>query len=421
MGMSNPTGPAVIVDPYSSGALYAPAFLSYNIPVIAVVSGATPPKVYAASYQPEHFQQIITASDNLREVADQLNKLHPRCVIAGCESGVELTEILAPQVVEDVANSLEKAGARRHKGEMAAAVANAGLSTINQICTNSFEEVEHWLNQEGLIGSDLVIKPPKSASTDGVTKVNKGVGWREIFKSMLGKYNRLGIINDSLIVQEYVFGTEYVVDTISVAGKHSVCDICKYTKINNGSYMAIYENLKWLPNTIPNYDKIINYTYGVLDAVGMRYGAAHVELMFTKDGPKLIELGARPHGGGHPRFCRLATNDSQIDRMVRHFAGLGPVAESFNLVSNVLVVFLICKKAGKVCNAEIFDKVDRLTSHYFSKINFSNSDWLEPTKDLFDSLNLGFVVLNHEDESQVVTDYNAIRKLEKQLILDTNN
>ncbi|NEN95548.1 MAG: hypothetical protein F6K50_08420 [Moorea sp. SIO3I7] len=51
-------------------------------------------------------------------------------------------------------------------------------------------------------------------------------------------------------------------------------------------------------------------------------------------------------------------------------------------------------------------------------IKISNNDWLEPTKDLFASLDLGFFVLAHEDESQIMADYRLIRSLEQQLKLD---
>ncbi|BAZ52780.1 dapdiamide A synthase [Nostoc sp. NIES-4103] len=419
MTTSNSQGPVVIVDPYSSGAFFAPAFTQAGVPVVAVLSSPTPPDVYASSYRPQDFSQIIIATEDLCEVVNKLRELRPRCVLPGCESGVELADAIAPQVVEDLANIPEKASARRHKGDMAAAVAKAGLPIIPQLCTNDADEVEKWLYQTGLIGRDLVIKPPKSASTDGVTKVPKGKGWRQIFNEMLGKHNRLGILNDKLLIQEYTVGVEYVIDTISYEGKHSISDICRYHKIDNGPYMAIYDRMEWLPPTIPEYDQIVDYARGVLDAVGMRYGTSHLEVMLTEHGPRLIEIGTRPHGGGHPRFCRIATGDSQVDRAVRYFTRNGSIPDSFQLITHVLVVFLICRVEGIVSNAEIFDQVKELQSHHFSVINIQNNDWLEPTKDLFASLKLGFVVLAHADQSQIMEDYKLIRSLEQQLKLNS--
>ena len=101
-----------------------------------------------------------------------------------------------------------------------------------------------------------MIKPPKSASTDGVTRVARGEGWRAVFGSLIGQSNRLGLVNDRLVVQEYCRGTEYVVDTASFAGRHSVSDICRYHKIDNGDYMAVYESMAWMPPTIAAYDQL---------------------------------------------------------------------------------------------------------------------------------------------------------------------
>jgi biotin carboxylase len=417
MDAHDPSGPVVIVDPYSSGALYAPAFREAGVPVVAVVTAPTPPQVYAASYRPEDFGEIIVASDDMPAAIARLRALRPRCVLAGCESGVELTDLLAPQVVPGVANVPETASARRDKGAMAAAVKRAGLPIIEQICTGDAEEVEAWIERAGLRGRDLVIKPPKSASTDGVTRVPRGLGWREVFASMVGQRNRLGLVNDRLVVQEYCRGTEFVVDTASFAGRHSVSDICRYHKIDNGDFMAVYESMAWMPPTMPAYDEIVPYAFGVLDAVGMRYGAAHVELMLTDRGPRLIEIGARPHGGGHPRFCRLATGDSQLDRVVRQFAGGEPPSASYMLRQHVLVQFLIARRAGYVHNAAVLGQISDLESHHFSRISIRDGAWLDATKDLFGSLDLGFVVLCHRDPERVEADARRVRELEQQVVL----
>jgi hypothetical protein len=385
---------------------------------VAVVSSSRPPDVYAASYRPGDFVRILVATEDLDPLVQQLRAMRPRCVLPGCESGVELADALAPRVVEDIANVPWKAAARRHKGDMAAAVAAAGLPIIQQICADDAGEVEAWLARTGLAGRDLVIKPPKSASTDGVTRVPGGAGWRGVWDSMLGRSNRLGLVNDRLLVQEYARGVEYVVDTFSYEGVHTVTDVCRYHKVDNDRHIAVYDSMEWLSPTDPACPDVIGYARGVLDAVGMRFGAAHVELMLTAGGPRLIEIGARPHGGGQPRFCRIATGDSQVDRTVRYFARLGPIPHGFTLRTRVLVVFLICRTAGVVRNAEVLDEARGLASHHTSVVHLHNGDRLEPTKDLFGSLALGFVVLAHDDPAQVWFDYRRIRDMERRLVLD---
>jgi hypothetical protein len=414
----DPNGPAVIVDPYSSGALFAPAFAQVGVPVVAVTSSERPPEVYASSYRPQHFREIITCHGDPEPVADRLRALRPRCVLPGCESGVELADLLAPQVTPEVANIAALAPARRHKGAMAEAVAHAGLPIIRQICTDDPAEVTAWIERSNLVGHDLVVKPPKSASTDSVTKAPGGRGWREAFDDQIGNTNRLGLRNDRVLVQEYAEGTEYVVDTFSYHGIHTVADVCRYRKVDNGPYMAVYDSLEWLPPTDPAVDAVVEYAKSVLDAVGLRVGAAHVELMLTPNGPRLIEIGARPHGGGHPRFCRAATGDSQVDRTVRYFTRHGAIPGDYGLRQHVLVVFLISRTEGVVRNAESLDRVRELASYHGAVIPLRNGDRVSVTKDLFGSLDLGFVVLASPDPEQVLVDYGAVREIEAGLVVD---
>ena len=42
---------------------------------------------------------------------------------------------------------------------------------------------------------------------------------------------------------------------------------------------------------------MVQYTFGVLDALGIRNGAVHAELKLEARGPVLIEANCRLHGG----------------------------------------------------------------------------------------------------------------------------
>lgn len=411
----NPDGPAVIVDPYSSGAQLAPAFAKRGVDSIAVLTAEQPPAVYAAAYRPQDFLDILVYRDNLAELIQQLMALGPRCVLAGCESGVELAELLAAAVVPQLANVVELAAARRHKGQMARAVTSAGHRTIPQICADDPEQVDRWLTEAGLVGRDLVIKPPKSASTDGVTLVPGGDGWQQVFQSSLGATNKLGIRNETLVVQQYVEGVEYVVDTFSYHGVHTVTDVCKYTKIHNGAHFAVYDTMEWLRPGDPSVPRLVDYARDVLDSVGVRYGPAHVEIMDTEDGPVLIELGARAHGGGHPRYCLIATEDSQIERTVRFFDGDDDIPLDYQLAQPTMVVFHLARYNAKIADTDGVQRIRALASYHDSTHNFAPGDRVEQTSDLFASLDLGFVVLSSQDPAQLHRDYRAIRSIEDEM------
>src|SRR4051794_21734726 len=107
--------PAVIVDPYSSGMFFAPAFREAGVPSVAVLSRPEVMEVYAPSWHPEDFTEIIRYDGDLRPVLARLRELSPRCVVAGADPGVELADLLAAQVLPDGANVPSLTAARRDK------------------------------------------------------------------------------------------------------------------------------------------------------------------------------------------------------------------------------------------------------------------------------------------------------------------
>lgn len=406
--------PVVIVDPYSSGAQLAPALLARGIPVVSVMTAHEPPAVYAASHRPGDFPATFVWQGDDEGVLDVLRPFSPRGVIAGCESGVELAERLASTLVPHRCNVPDLAAARRHKGAMAAAVAAAGIPVIPQLTTSSPAEVSAWIRRHRLQAEDLIIKPPKSASTDGVVRV-PAPHWRAAFDSRLGTVNRLGLVNDELVVQHYVTGTEYVVDTFSHDGVHTVTDVCRYSKILDGEAVAVYDTLEWVAPEEPDVAAVTAYAREVLTAVGLRIGPAHVEIMMTGHGPRLIEVGARAHGGGHPRFCEIATGDSQVRRTARYFAGELPLPPGYQLRRHMLVVFHLCRRPGLVTSLDALAEMDRLPSVVDSVHHYELGSALVPTTDLFSSLDLGFVVLAGPDPARLREDYRRIRDLEQAL------
>ena len=407
---------AVIVDPYSSGNQFAKAFAREGVRLIAVLSCAEPAQVYAASYRPQDFFRVYVApADDLEALAGELRDYSPICVLTGCESGVEVAERLAPLLLPLACNGLALALARRDKGLMAAAVSAAGVPMMKQICTDDFASVQRWRVANGLAHRHLVVKPPKSASTDGVSKVSPDESLQAAFTRLLDKPNRLGIINDRVLVQEYLAGTEYVVDTFSYAGVHTLCSVCKYTKLANANGMAIYDRMEWVSHDDPIIEPLAAYAEQVLDALGIAWGNSHIEIMQTVDGPRLIELGARPHGGGHPALCLIATGDSQVNRAVRYFArGVTP-PKRFTLLNSMTVVFFRALAPCIVRNLEKLHAFAALRSYVDANIQVKEGQAVPATRDLFATLALGFVVLANDDPQQLAKDVEAVRQAEAEV------
>ena len=86
-----------------------------------------------------------------------------------------------------------------------------------------------------------VVKPCEGAGSDGVTICNSKQDVRDAFLKLDGTRNVLGLTTYEVLVQEYLVGDEYVVDTVSRDGVHKCVAIWKYDKrIFNGSPVVYY-------------------------------------------------------------------------------------------------------------------------------------------------------------------------------------
>ncbi|GGU81679.1 hypothetical protein GCM10010260_12670 [Streptomyces filipinensis] len=406
----------VIVDPYSSGTLLASALREEGYSVVAVTSGSSIPDLYVDSFESSDFDAWFT--EFTPELVKELRSLDPVAVLPGAEIGVELADRLAEQITPDLANVPALSSARRHKGDMAEAVAASGLATIRTLCTATPESVPEWIARSGLEGADLILKPAKSAGTDGVTMAPGGAGWSEAFHGIIGATNCLGLRNEEVVVQECVTGTEYVIDTFSVDGRHDILDVARYGKVKNAGNIAVYESLEYVSPEVPEYAALARYTRDVLDALGIRFGPAHTEVMLTPAGPVLIETGARLGGGGMPISAEAATGDNGIRRLIEYLGDAPYLHRDYALRRAVMIVFLLIRAAGRIKGAHLYEEIEELVSCGGLHVDVRDGDEVQPSSDLVRSLNYGFVFLSHEDAKQVHADYAAIREIEDRITIE---
>lgn len=408
---------AVVVDPLGTGAEYPAEFGRAGVEVVAVLSRPEPIALYAASWRPENFRHVhVWDGDpaSLPALAATLRDYRPLCLVAGSETGVELAEALVERVVPGTGHVPELAAARRDKWAMAQAVAAAGIPHLRQLCSADEAEIARWLTATGLERQPVVLKPPKSAATDDVHLVPAGGDWRAVFAQVNGKVNEFGIRNDGVLVQELAVGTEYLVDSYSVGGEHGLVDVCRYSKQQRGDRIGVYDLVDFLPPDGPGVAELWAYARRVLDAVGVRNGCCHTEVIVTADGPRFLEVGARPAGGGHQMITKLATGTNHIERTVAHRVH-GRFEKSYELARHVCSVVLSAPRAGVWRNAELFDEVDALPTFHVKHFYYGTGDRVPAPAGL--STMLGWVVLAADADAAghdaMQADYRRIRALER--------
>lgn len=409
-----------LVEPFSSASLIPPVLRKAGLSPVAIIDSRMSGIGVLTAFRSDDYDAVIDHDGDTGSTIARLRALGPTVgVVPGTDRVEELCGHIAAVLTPDRVNVLDLAGARHDKYLSHLAVAAHGLPILRQACSADADAIAAWLDRAGLADHDLVVKPATSAGTDGVGFAPRGRGWRELHAGLLGKVNRYGAINERVLVQEYVTGVEFAIDTVSYAGHHSVTDLLRYRKVHNEHGMAIYDSVEWVPYDRAQFGELLDYGLAALDAVGLRYWAAHTEVMQTADGPRLVEINPRPAGAMNPIVTEIATGTSQVTRIVDICAGQGAdLPDGFTLLQPVMAVFLIAHTSGTVRNAEIFDRARDLPSYHSPVALVHNGDRVEATTDLVSSMTMGYIILAHDDVEQVYADREAIRALERELIID---
>lgn len=402
--------PVVIVYPLEAGIELAPAFKTRGIPSIAVTIPLQDWIGYGMKMQTADFLEIIPDQPNLPEI---LSKYNPLAIIPGTEEGVPLAERLALTLTPQFANDPKKSLHRLHKALMQEALKEAGVPYLKTLNTSSQYEVEAWIKENELIDAPLIIKPPLSAGSDKVFHIAAKGDWKIAFNKVLTEPAKItGKISQTVVVQEQAMGTEFAVGTVSANGKHYLAHLIKYNKTSSHDRKTVFDYVEFIPYSEEEHGELFSYTQKVLDALGIRFGAAHTEIMLTKKGPRLIESGARMCGGPVVRFARVATGSSQADKLVEVYVDGDVLTKEYACKKSVVPVFLKSPAQGIISNVEALAEISKLPTLLNEYIWIKNGDLVPETVDYLTSI--GIVGLAG-DRERIFLDYKKIRNMESKL------
>ena len=322
---------AAIVDGYSTGNFLPAAFERLGVAVVHVQSTPELMPSMLAPAKDAYVGNIVcgdTVCDDpgqLDATVAELTRYRPIAVLAGQEPGVPLADALSERMGL-ATNGSALSSARRDKFRMIETVAAAGLRCARQHVAEGAEPVVTWAEREGY---PVVVKPLSSASTDNVSICHDARQVREAALRVLGARDIFGLPNRRVLVQSYLDGTEYIVDTVSADGRRYVCGVWEYEKtvIGNGSNIYDKDVLK-CPAEAP-VPELITYVDQVLEVLGIRHGPVHAEVIMTPEGPALVELGARLNGNMNPGFHDACLGANQADLTALAYARPGEFLDRF--------------------------------------------------------------------------------------------
>lgn len=173
------------------------------------------------------------------------------------------------------------------KGEMIKAFEAAGVEHPWYFILGSTAEMAAVADK---ITYPCITKPTDNAGSRGVMLVNS----RQELEEALAYSSENGR-SGTVIVEEYMQGPEVSVEVICWQGTPHVLQITD--KLTTGAPHFV-EMGHSQPSRLDAQEqqKIRDLACRAVKAVGIDNGPAHVEIMLTKEGPKMVELGARMGG-----------------------------------------------------------------------------------------------------------------------------
>ena len=406
-----------VVECASSGRLYIDDIISYGYkPLVINIKNPTDSIVnYRALIRKGlgDKAEYIDEDEDFEVFVEKLRKYDLKGVFPGTEVGVRLADrinkALGLKGNDDVTTYL-----RCTKKGMGEALGKAGLRRIETAVITCDDDIRRFWKDHDL--DKCVIKYSETAGTDGLkicSACEDAIAHYNVIKNRPNHYGKMGV---DLLIQEYIGGTEYIVNSISCEGKHMITDIWVYNKVQAEDGTLAYDYVKLVKNLGPGHTDLVQYAYKVLDAVEMKWGPCHTEIKIDRKGPVLIETNARPMGlamtapyldealGHHQTDLALAAylDPTSFDRMAR---------KAYNPPKYAMMKLLIVPEAiiGSFAPMFVFSNMIRSTREilFFGKEGINE---YSRTVDL-DSSPIAIKMIN-SDYGELTKDYELLRTVE---------
>ncbi|HSW72361.1 MAG TPA: hypothetical protein VLG44_03000, partial [Chlamydiales bacterium] len=199
----------------------------------------------------------VIQEETVEKIIEKLTDSKFRIVaaIAGPDNSVELADHTAYSLGL-YCNRFDLMASRRDKGVMRRVLKESGLPCPDFAICASEEEVKEFVRKHSF---PLMIKTPKGAMTSQVYKCNDLQTILTHFKEIYGSRDLYGNFCDHVVVEEFIEGKEYVVNSFSDGERVHITDVWGYDRVKTEHYENIYYNSIHLPFSDPIVKPLIDY------------------------------------------------------------------------------------------------------------------------------------------------------------------
>jgi hypothetical protein len=245
------------------------------------------------------------------------------------------------------------------------------------------------------------------------------------FKAIDGFTNGLGQRNEGALIQEFLLGTEFVIDGISRDGVYKVVAVWEYDKRSVNGANFVYFGMKLRDTQDEEIRALLTYARTVITALKIYQGPSHMEVIScqrqvegaTQFDPCLVEVGTRCHGG-EATWLPVASECigyTQLDATLAcylrpdRFDSLPAVPKLLKSGCEAFLVSL--HEGGTIKEIPGIDEIRCLESFRRCEMMIQPGNTIKATVDCF--TRPGSVQMVSTSAEQLSKDYEVIRKLEK--------
>lgn len=170
-------------------------------------------------------------------------------------------------------------------------------------------------------GYKCIVKPADNSGSRGVDLL-KSQTPENLQKAY--DYSKTFSRTGELVVEEYMEGSEVSVETLSING---ICHVIQITDKITTSVPYFVEMGHSQPSTLSEKikEEIAEVAKAANKALGIMDGPSHTEIKVTKDGPKIVELGARLGGDNiTTHLVPLSTGVNMVECCIKIALGEAP-------------------------------------------------------------------------------------------------
>ncbi|RYG66914.1 ATP-grasp domain-containing protein, partial [archaeon] len=297
----------------------------------------------------------------------------------------------------------------------------AGLPPLRQGLLGSWEEARLFLNDLWLHDEDeyCVIQPTRGVASDGAFLCRGLKEAEEKFRFLLSSPQYGGGLNQQVLVQQFIRGQEYAVDTVTRGGETKVLAIWRCHKVTPFVYKG---SLLLDPREDPElYTQICDFVKAALHVNGVHNLPTHTTVKYVDSGSDkglyLMEINPRFHA-------------QHIVQILRDCLGYDPMtaaidacfhADRYSRIPSIptglykqgRIAHLAVPRGGRVRGVRHLDYLQSLPSVQHVLLAYAEGQEVRETVDI--QSDGGYVTMVHADTEVVQRDYEKVLQLQREV------